>query len=368
MKLKCTLSGLECEISNFRLIRSRFDYVHPIFTLSKDELLHIYYGNRFYDKSDNIRLLTTALLYSTELVRFDCAVNMGMSIKPLLIALPRLVDLIDTLRFAPVKVFAHVAVNQENNTLYNINSWLDIWEANYKDLCRENREYLKLQSELRQANQELLDSIARKAYKKPDRYHRMLARYIIACISDKSLNSIIDVKNANKQGTTKMLLKDYYIYIIEYCGILEPEDYKYIIDLPSEDYGNDNRQAHINRLMDIIRITFFEKENQHYYRVMELLNNMISDTKILSNIGRAKYQNYQYISIGDYYKDTKPRIDRLKQIYEERFPLTGKETKLDLLLRPAKIQAFIADNGDNLETIINDTNDTDIDIEASDYE
>lgn len=388
MKLYCNISGLTIELNNqFTYIKNRYDYIHPIFTLDKKELIGIYNKGLYLLKNDDIRLLTTALLYSTDLVRFDYNINMDMDIKPLLIALPRLIEFIDIMDYVNSNIFIKVVINKDNNKLKDLNNWLDIWFSTYSDYCMENRVAREIKSDLIESYHNILDGISREAYKKPSKYHKALARYIVTCIDDNSLNKVITVKNSyayknylielgNKKSksntpakgdmtklnldaqdnnpskdinhkvkdynNSKILLKDYYIYIIEYCGNLNLEDYKYIIDIPSKYYPE---ESYINKLMDLIRITFVERENIHYYRVMELLDNMVNDTKILSNLGKLTYNGYfDFVGIGDYHKDTKPIIERLTEEFNMVNVLDVNATSLDKLRYKAKLQQYINDN------------------------
>jgi len=352
MKLRCTITNMVTEINQFKHTRQCFEYVHPIFTLSKRELLSIYKSHTWINKSDDVRLLTAALFYSTDLVRIDYPIYMNMDIKPLLIALPRLADFIDTLEYAPLNIFSRVSINRDNNNLSNINNYIDLWEEQYNELCSTNR-IDRDKSSLHELYQSAIDNIARTAYKRPDKYHKMLARYIVNCISDKSLNTKITVKNANKSGNTDMLLKDYYIYIIEYCGILAPENYLYVIDIPSQYYPE---SSYINKLLDLIRITFAEKENQHYYRVIELLSNMSGDTKILTNLGKLKYSNLEYMTIGDYELDTKPILDRLREEYMNNNPLPANPSAKDKALYNARLQNYIMTEKNKIKLDKDNTN------------
>jgi hypothetical protein len=241
MKLICNISNTQYQlIDTFKTFSSiTAQAKHPIFSLELSQLEKIYnHGFLFGKLSQNeIRLLSLALAHNTQLITWNIPAKKDFSLKIALESLAPLLmlnhSIADSLRKESLLARLPKLIINEENKNHSMFGLIDfISECN--DIISKSEYYIS-QQQFKQERKELLQltmkRIKAKQSSKPSRFISRLSSY---CIN--LLDECEDYKPARKiifKNGKQCLVKDYYIYLIDFAGnseaVLKEKKSKYPI-------------------------------------------------------------------------------------------------------------------------------------------
>ena len=176
MKILCSYSGLELQISHFPGTIERGE-VHPVFSLSQKKLLS-YLGRwsaQEFTPPDSY-LLFLALLNSTEKVEFRLPALRTLNTEAIVAnnmeALAKVVYKLNEIVHPAFSVPAFV-ISQETRSLENISQWIETWESNIKDFNDGYRSFSLSRALL--VREEALERLIKNQTRKIDTYAHILA-------------------------------------------------------------------------------------------------------------------------------------------------------------------------------------------------
>jgi hypothetical protein len=263
MRLFCTISGLESELPQFASPAIRQEWQHPIFSLSRAELLRIYkaaWQRQRLSKSES-RLLALALFNSSQLVTWVAAashlpsslINQEPQIAQSLPLLAEVIEFSLSCPSWPQSQLAHfpsIIIDSSNNHDLSIMvTSCELWLAAIADY---HAGYYRQYQEKRDAEKaNFLSHLSAFSSRKPSRYIKALSRYVIDAIP-----------SSHWQDRQE---REHMRYIIEYSGLVHTLESKPIAPITS---------AQCNQLLDTIT-DCLSLDNLHVWKAYQAVKLML---------------------------------------------------------------------------------------------